>query len=90
MFLEQNAPNPFNPLTHIRFTLSRASTITVAIFDVGGRRVRRLFSGTAASGTHVLAWDGRADDGAAMPSGVYLCRLAGGSETHERKMMLVR
>jgi hypothetical protein len=90
MFLEQNAPNPFNPLTHIRFTLSRASTVTVGIFDVSGRRVRRLFSGTAASGAHDLAWDGRADDGAAMPSGVYFYRLSGDTETHERKMMLLR
>jgi len=90
MFLEQNAPNPFNPLTHIRFTLSRASTITVGIFDVSGRRVRQLFSGTAAFGAHELAWDGRADDGAAMPSGVYFYRLSGDTETHERKMMLLR
>ncbi len=53
----------------MRLALAEASEVTVAVFDVLGRRVAVLHEGQTEAGTHRLAFDG-----AALPSGVYLVR----------------
>jgi hypothetical protein len=85
-----NIPNPFNPLTTIRFTLPREATVRLDIFDLEGRRVRGLFCGTTKAGPQTVLWDGRTENGAAAPSGVYFCRLAGDGVPLMRKITLVR
>ena len=40
--LDQNYPNPFNPVTTIGFHLARADRVTLAIYDLGGHKVRTL------------------------------------------------
>lgn len=89
--LEQNYPNPFNPATTIGFTLAAESPVTLAVFDVVGRRVRTLLSGVRQAGTHQVAWDGTDDGGRQVASGVYLYRLAaGGMAPLTRTMLLLR
>jgi hypothetical protein len=53
------------------FTLSRRERIEVSVFDAGGRRVRRVYAGTRAAGTHTIAWDGASESGATAASGRY-------------------
>ena len=48
--LAQNHPNPFNPLTNISFTISAGETVDLAIYDVGGRRIRTLVRESGAGG----------------------------------------
>ena len=62
--LKQNAPNPFNPSTTIRFTLAEAGDTELRVFDVRGQHVRRLVAGSLAAGDHSVVWDGRNDSGA--------------------------
>jgi choice-of-anchor B domain-containing protein len=88
--LAQNAPNPFNPSTRIAFTLAHRDRVTLAIYDVTGRRVRRLVAGTLAAGRHEAIWDGRDDAGRALASGVYFCRMAAGTRVETRRMVLVK
>ncbi|MFQ5436323.1 MAG: right-handed parallel beta-helix repeat-containing protein, partial [Anaerolineae bacterium] len=58
--LQQNFPNPFNPSTVIRFQLPAASSVSLIIYDLLGRRVRTLLSNAGYSaGHHQLTWDGR-------------------------------
>ena len=80
------APNPFNPATTLRFELPRTGAVRVAAYDLSGRRVRRLLDAPRLeAGAHVLRWDGRRDDGRALPSGIYVLRLeAAGMRTHRR------
>lgn len=85
-----NVPNPFNPLTTIRFTLPREATVDLDIFDLTGRRIRRLFSGAAKAGPQKVSWDGRSEDGVTAPDGVYFCRLAGNGLLLTRKLTLMR
>ncbi len=83
-------PNPFNPSTNIGFTLPVAERVTLAVYDITGRKVRDLISGPLPAGTHTAVWDGRDADGRAVSSGVYTARLTAGRETVSRKMTLLR
>ncbi len=83
-------PNPFNPVTHLRLSVPAAGPAEVAIFDVQGRRVRALFAGVWSAGAQDLVWDGRADDGRQVPSGLYLARLRAAGTTTTARLVLTR
>lgn len=76
--LAQNYPNPFNPSTTIRFGLPFPAAVRLDIFDILGRRVRRLAEphSPLPAGWHQYVWDGRNDSGVPAASGVYFYRLA--------------
>ena len=57
--LAQNAPNPFNPSTRIRFMMPTTARAELVVFDVGGRRVRTLLAGEVEAGSAETSWDGR-------------------------------
>ena len=65
------SPNPFNPITEIRFVSPTAGAVNLAIHDVAGRRVRTLLSTDLPAGEHSAKWDGRDDGGRPLPSGTY-------------------
>ena len=89
--LEQNFPNPFNPGTTIRFGLKRAGAVSLAIYDVTGRRVRSLAHGRhLRAGTHEVAWDGRDEAGELAANGVYLYEIRVGDHQSTRKMVLMK
>ena len=88
--LGPNRPNPFNPATTIRFTVPQDGPVNLAVCDVHGRHVRTLADGRRAAGSHEIVWDGRDAQGRPVASGVYLCRLRGGSRTLVRRMVLLR
>lgn len=85
-----NHPNPFNPLTTVTFALENQARVRLAVYDLAGGLVATLADGEYGSGTHAVAWDGRADDGAAVPSGVYLARAASLGGVQTRRLTLVR
>jgi hypothetical protein len=89
--LHAAVPNPFNPLTRIRFELSKPGTVRLEVFDVAGRVVRTLVGGESyPAGSHEALWDGRNESGRAVPSGVYVCRLVTEDSTATTRVMLVR
>ena len=88
--LFQNHPNPFNPLTVIRFYLPETQEIVLDIYDVSGKRVAMLAGGIVERGYHDVTWDGRNDSGALCASGVYFTRLRAGKVEASRKMLLLR
>jgi hypothetical protein len=84
-------PNPFNPRTEIRFSLAAPTAVALGIFDLGGRRLRRLLAGeTQGAGTHALTWDGRDDAGRPLASGVYLIQLRAGGRSASQKLVLLK
>lgn len=87
----QNEPNPFNPRTTIRFSISSEAPTSLIIFDVQGRVMRRLLDGEIhPAGSHSVVWDGRDDLGRPVPSGIYLYHLASGKRAQTRKMILLQ
>lgn len=83
-------PNPFNPNTRIRFTLGRAGAVQVAVYGLDGRRVRMLVDDVLAAGEHEWSWNGRADDGRALSSGVYLAVALADGGAQSTKLVLVK
>jgi hypothetical protein len=85
------SPNPFTAETHIRLDVpTDAGRVLLAVYDIAGRRVRRLDEGRLPRGRHVVRWDGRDDQGRAVSSGVYLVRLEAEDELLTRKLLLVK
>jgi len=69
-------PNPARGAVRLRFSLPSSGNFTLTLHDVRGRLIRRLASGPRKAGPGTATWDGRTDDGAAAPAGVYFARLA--------------
>jgi agmatine deiminase len=88
--LAQNYPNPFNPSTTIRFQLPERSRVTLSIYDVSGREVRRLIEGEQGAGIHTVAWQGLDREGREVGSGVYFYSLKAGGMEITRKMILIK
>ncbi len=84
------APNPFNPLTTVSFDLPRAGHVTVDVYDMAGRRVRRLVDGSRESGRHAVRWNGRDDAGRGVAAGVYLVRASANGLEAMARAVLVR
>jgi hypothetical protein len=76
--LEQNFPNPFNPTTSIRYSLSTASEVELNIYNTVGQRIHTFVRGMQAPGQYTIQWD--AGD---MPSGIYFYQLIAQSRKTE-------
>ncbi len=83
-------PNPFNPLTSIRFDLAQGGPVRLAVYDVAGRLIRTLIDAERAEGSHEAAWDGRDSTGRAVGSGSYFARIEAGAHSATVRMSLVR
>ncbi len=88
--LHGNAPNPFNPVTTIRFDLPERAHVRLLVYNVNGRLVRSLVDGDLTAGRHRIVWDGRDDSGRPAGSGVYLSRLEADANRAVKKMVLLR
>ena len=86
----QNAPNPFNPSTVIRFDLAKAAPVTLKVFDVSGALVATLVDDQLPAGHHQAVWYGRDDRGQTVSSGAYFYRIITGNNIETRQMMLVK
>ncbi|MCA9757838.1 MAG: hypothetical protein KDA27_18750 [Candidatus Eisenbacteria bacterium] len=86
------SPNPVQSATRLSFQLEHPAATKVTIHDASGRTIRTLLDGRLLpAGGHEATWDGRGDDGRAMPSGVYLGRVSvAGSTSAAERLVLVR
>ncbi|OPX21603.1 MAG: hypothetical protein B1H02_07385 [Candidatus Latescibacteria bacterium 4484_107] len=89
-FLYQNFPNPFNPITELRYQLPEASEVRLSVYNLLGQEVRRLVDEKMAAGAHSAQWDGRDDSGNPLASGVYLCRFRAGDFRQTKRIVLLR
>lgn len=83
-------PNPSPGVANVAFELPHASPVTLDVFDVGGRRVRRLADGVFDAGRQLVSWDGALAQGEVAPAGVYLVRLVAGGTATTRRVVLMR
>ncbi|MDZ7270725.1 MAG: GEVED domain-containing protein [candidate division KSB1 bacterium] len=88
--LEQNFPNPFNPVTTIGFRLPTDSRVQVKIYNLMGRLVRTLVDGAMNSGRHEVRWDGTDDYGVVMPTGTYLCVMEAEGMRMTKKLVFAK
>jgi len=93
LVLAPNVPNPFNPVTEISYAVpgsAKPSRVTLKIYNCLGQRVRTLVDRREVPGFHSVTWDGKDDDGIAVASGVYFCRLLCDGESRTRRMILLK
>ena len=93
--LHQNYPNPFNAVTVIPFTIERSGTVTIAVYDLHGRKVAQLMTGDTPAHPggqsgggvreHSVTWDA-----SAFPTGLHICRLEAAGKSVTRKLLLLK
>jgi len=83
-------PNPFNPQTHIRIDLLISEKVSLFIYDINGRLVKKLFNGDINAGHHVLTWNGLDENGNYASSGTYFVRLKGEKQESWQKVTLLK
>ncbi|RMH69902.1 MAG: T9SS C-terminal target domain-containing protein, partial [Gemmatimonadetes bacterium] len=89
--LAQNYPNPFNPVTTIRYQLPQNDVVTLHVYDIAGRLVRRLLEREVQeAGYYRLQWDGTDDRHRPLSSGMYIYRLETPQFQSTKTMMLLR
>ncbi len=91
-FLELGDPYP-NPTTGpatVPLETPEAVETLVDIYDVNGRRVRRLADGITGPGRTSLHWDGRDEAGHRVGRGIYFIRVRAGSASWTRKLHVLR
>ncbi len=88
--LSGNYPNPFNPETTIAFSLEKAGSVKLEVYNIKGQKVITLANGNMDKGRHNVVWNGRDNNGRKVSSGLYLYRLKTEKEEFNSKMILMK
>jgi len=72
--IDGNYPNPFNPLTAIKFSSAQAGKASVRIYNVAGALVRSIDTNVAV-GANAVRWNGKSNEGSSLASGVYFYKI---------------
>ena len=80
-----NYPNPFNPITTIRYEIQRPGPISLIVYDLGGHPVETLVDEPKAPGRYVVQWDAQQ-----FPSGVYLYKITAHGYSKIQKCVLLK
>jgi hypothetical protein len=83
--LEQNFPNPFNPITMITFSLPTPERVKIEILNSLGQEVKTLFDKQMSIGVHEIVFD--ASD---LPSGLFIYRMTAGDFRTQKKCLFLK
>ena len=75
-----SSPNPFNPITKIKFSVTKPGNYALRLYNVQGALIRTVASQHYDAGTHEATWDGRTNSGGMAASGVYYAKMSGTSK----------
>jgi len=82
-------PNPSAGRVEFSLETVAETWVRLEVFDVSGRRIRRLPDRSLPAGDTVLAWDGTDDSGRRVGRGIYFLRVHGGGERYTRKVHIL-
>ena len=88
--LNQNFPNPFNPITTVRYDLPEDSFVDVMVYDMLGNVVNNLVNTNQSSGYKSVQWDATNNQGKPVSAGVYLYKIQAGDFVDTKKMVLLK
>jgi len=86
----QNNPNPFNPVTTLRYKLPRESFVNITIYNMLGNLVNNLVSQKQIAGYKSVQWNATNNKGQPVPAGVYLYTIQAGEFRQTKKMVLLK
>ena len=78
-------PNPFNPVTTLRFALPEKVEVSIVIYNLQGRQIEALRDGYMEAGYHQVVWNANR-----YPSGMYFTRMIAGDYVKTQKLMLIK
>ena len=85
-----NYPNPFNPVTKLRYTIPKNGLVSIIIYDMLGRQVKTLVNKTQNAGYASVIWDATNDYGKPVSAGIYLYQIQTGEYIQTKKMVLLK
>ena len=85
-----NYPNPFNPITTLRYDLPEATNVTITVYDMMGRKVKNLINTNQNSGYKSVIWNGTNDNGEMVSGGMYFYSIKTNTFSQKRKMILLK
>ena len=88
--LHQNFPNPFNPITTLRYDLPSDALVTLSIYDMLGREITQLVNTTQKAGFKSVQWDAKDNMGRPVSAGVYIYQIQAGEFIQTKKMVLLK
>jgi len=88
--LYNNYPNPFNPVTTLRYNLPEDALVNITIYDIMGRIVRTLINSQQNAGFKSIQWNATNDAGSPLSAGLYLYKIQADNFVQIRKMVLLK
>ncbi len=83
--LNQNYPNPFNPHTTISYQLPETSNISLAIYNINGRLIKKIVNEHQKAGSYQVRWNAEN-----IGSGIYFYQIEAGEYSQVRKCMVLK
>jgi len=83
-------PNPFNPSTTIRYSLTAPAEPILRVYNLKGQLLRSYQPGSQAEGEYCVEFDGKDEKGQSLPSGVYLLKISLLDMAISRRMTLMK
>jgi hypothetical protein len=88
--LSGNYPNPFNPETSIKYSMSKDDEINISIYNIKGQLVKTLIDEHQESGHHEVIWNGKDNKNKQTSSGVYFMKMETSEYKKLQKMLLMK
>ena len=83
-------PNPFNPVTTLRYDIPENGLVNITIYDMLGRQVKTLVNQTQDAGYRSVIWNATNDYGKPVSAGIYLYQIQAGEYIQTKKMVLLK
>jgi hypothetical protein len=88
--LDQNFPNPFNPLTSLRYAIPESAIVKIIVYDVLGNIIKNILNKEQSPGFKTVQWDATNNQGEPVSAGLYICSIEAGDFRQTRKMILLK
>lgn len=86
----QNFPNPFNPLTTLKYDLLEDSFVEIKIYDMLGNLVNNLVNQNQMQGYKSVQWNATNNQGQPVSTGLYFYTIQAGDYIQTKKMLLLK
>ncbi|HEX2982436.1 MAG TPA: T9SS type A sorting domain-containing protein, partial [Ignavibacteriales bacterium] len=87
--LANNYPNPFNPSTRINYSVPKAANVSIAVYNILGKRIATLTNRPHNPGNYSVTWNGTNDEGLKVSSGIYFYTLTSDNSVSIIKKMIL-
>jgi len=83
-------PNPFNPITTIRYQIPEKANVSLTIYDMVGKEIIKLVNEYQHEGLQEVSWDAKDNLGRPVSAGIYIYKMKAGEFVQNKKMVLLK